>query len=71
MPQILIGIVALLAGIALFVVGLRASESVADQVNNFFTGRFTDKTIWYMIGGGVLALFGIGLLVFGARTRRI
>jgi hypothetical protein len=70
-PQLLIGIVLLVVGIVLFFVGLRASESMADQVSNLFTGRFTDKTVWYMLGGGVLAAVGIVLVLLGVRNRRI
>jgi len=53
------GILVLVVGIALVVVGLNSSHSVADQVSNTFTGRFTQGTTWYIVGGigaGVLGL---------------
>jgi hypothetical protein len=31
------------------------------------TGRFTDDTTGFLIGGGVAAAVGVALLVFGAR----
>ncbi len=64
------GIILLVIGAGLFIVGLSASESIADQTKNFFTGTFTDRTMWYMIGGGVLAVGGLALVVFGGRRVR-
>ena len=61
----MLGIVLLVLGIVLIVVGINASDSAADQVSNFFTGRFTEATMWYIIGGIVAAVSGLGLLVFG------
>lgn len=63
------GIVLLVAGVILFTIGLSASDSFADRWSNFFTGRFTDSTIWYMVGGGAAAAFGAILLLIGGRRR--
>ncbi|MBS0188117.1 MAG: DUF3185 family protein [Planctomycetes bacterium] len=65
-PNIIIGIVALVLGIALFVVGLNSSHSVADQVSSTFLGRFTQATTWYIIGGLGAAVFGVLMLAQGA-----
>jgi hypothetical protein len=65
----IIGIVLLVAGVALLVVGMNASHSAADQISNTFTGRFTHETAWYIFGGGALALFGLLVAVTGARGR--
>ena len=62
------GIVLLVVGAALLVVGMNASESVGDQVSKSFTGRFTKETMWYLIGGGAAALFGL-LMVLGGGKR--
>jgi LPXTG-motif cell wall-anchored protein len=61
------GIVLVLVGVILFVVGMNASHSVADRWSNFFTGHFTDATVWYIIGGLAAAVGGSALLVFGRR----
>ncbi len=61
------GIVVLTVGVILFVVGLNASDSLADQFSNFFTGRFTETTMWYMVGGAALAVGGLALLMTGGR----
>ena len=65
----LFGIVMVVAGVALFLVGLNASDSVADRMSNFFTGQYTDSTVWYMVGGGALALLGLGMSAFGGGRR--
>jgi uncharacterized membrane protein len=65
--QRIVGIVLVVAGIVLFIIGMNASDSLADRASNFFTGHFTDATMWYIIGGIVMALGGIGLVFFGGR----
>ena len=65
--QRVLGILLLVVGVILFVVGMNASDSVADQLSNFFTGHFTDTTVWYIIGGVVSAIGGLMLLMFGGR----
>ena len=65
--QRVLGILLLVVGVILFVVGMNASDSVADQLSNFFTGHFTDTTVWYIIGGVVSAIGGLMLLLFGGR----
>ncbi len=65
------GIVLLVLGVVLLVVGLNSSESVADQVSETFTGRFTDSTMWYIIGGAGLGLMGLLLLVGGGKWKKL
>jgi len=60
-PQRLIGIVLIVLGIVLLIIGINSSNSFSDQVNEMFTGRFTDTTMWYIIGGAVSIVLGIGL----------
>ncbi len=64
------GIILLVVGILVFAVGLNASNSMTDQVSNALTGRFTENTTWYMIGGIAAALAGLLMLVSGFRSRR-
>lgn len=59
----------LVVGVVLFVVGMNSSHSVADQVSNTFTGRFTEATNWYIIGGGVLSLIGLTSLIVSLRGK--
>lgn len=65
--QRIIGIVFLVLGVALLVIGLNASDSVADQVSETFTGRFTDKTTWYILGGIGMGILGLLLAVLPVR----
>jgi len=64
-PQRILGIVLLVIGVILLITGMNASHSVVDQVHNTFTGRFTDTTTWYIVGGIAAAVFGGLLMLFG------
>jgi hypothetical protein len=63
-----VGIALLVVGVVLFIVGMNASNSVADRWSNFFTGHFTDATLWYIVGGLTLAVVGLVLAMFGRRA---
>lgn len=69
-PQRIGGFILLVAGVILLVIGLNASDSVSDRMSNFFTGYYTDRTVWYMVGGGLMAIVGVGLVAFGGRWAR-
>ncbi len=64
------GVVLLLVGVFIFVIGMNASNSLTDQVSKAIVGRFTEATIWYMIGGGASAVTGLVLLLYGLRGKR-
>ena len=66
-PQRILGVLLLVAGSILLIVGLNASHSAADRWSNFFTGHFTDATVWYIIGGVASAIGGLMLALFGGR----
>ncbi|HEY1629398.1 MAG TPA: DUF3185 family protein [Tepidisphaeraceae bacterium] len=66
--QRIFGIVLLIVGIGLLVVGVNSSHSVADQVSNTFTGRFTQATTWYILGGIAVAVVGLFALLTGAKN---
>ncbi len=63
----ILGIVLIVVGAILLYFGINATESVGEQVVEGVTGRYTDNTMWYLIGGGVAAAAGIGLLLFGKK----
>jgi len=67
--QRILGIVLLIVGVILLVMGMNASHSMADQVNNTFTGRFTERTTWYIIGGIGLGLLGLVMVLFGGGAK--
>lgn len=62
--QKLVGIVLLVVGILLMYFGYQSSQSLGDQVVETFTGRFTDETMWFLIGGAVATVAGIFLAFF-------
>lgn len=60
--QRLVGVVLLVVGILLLYFGWQASESLGDQISQTFTGRFTQETMWYLIGGAAAAVAGAFML---------
>ncbi len=69
MSNRVLGIVMLAVGVVLLLFGLNATDSAADTLKEGFTGRYTDKTMWYLIGGGALAVGG-ALMAFMGRSSR-
>lgn len=63
----IVGVVLLVAGVVLIVVGVVASRSLADNLSNLFTGRLTQNTTLYIVGGIASAVVGLVLTlgVFG------
>ena len=70
-PQRILGVVLLVVGVALLVIGMNASHSVSDQVSHTFTGRFTQATTWYIVGGIASAVLGALMMMLGVRGRNI
>ncbi len=48
----------LIAGIILLGFGLNAYHSASSDVSRFFTGAPTDKALWLLIGGAIVAIAG-------------
>ncbi len=61
--QKLLGLVLLVVGLMLLFFGWNASQSLGEEVTETFTGRFTDETMWYLIGGAVLSIVGLVLTI--------
>lgn len=62
----LLGIILLVVGVILLIFGFNASQSLGDQVTETVTGRFTDETMWYIIGGAVAIVVG-GFMTLGRK----
>ena len=69
-PNRIIGVVLLVVGIVLLIIGMNSSHSVADRLSNTFTGRFTDATTWYIVGGIALGVLGALLVFLGFRGKQ-
>ena len=61
----MLGVTALVLGVFLLLLAYHAANAPIDQLSNALTGRYTDRTMWYLLlgitaatGGGVLILFG-------------
>ena len=71
LPDYVANSVVLVVGVVLLIMGMNATGSVADRVSDTFTGRFTDKTTWYIIGGIALGLIGLLLALVGGQRKMI
>ena len=65
----ILGIVLLVVGVGLLVIGINSSHSLTDQVSNTFTGRFTQATTWYILGGIACGVVGLAMMFMGPRGR--
>ncbi|MGA2018255.1 MAG: DUF3185 family protein [Opitutaceae bacterium] len=58
----------LVAGVALIIYGISASNSIGSSFSRMFTGSPTDKSIWLLIGGATAAIIGLVGVLRGSRT---
>jgi len=65
----MLGIALLVAGAILLYLGWDASQSVTEEVRRELTGKFSDDTTWYFVGGGAAVVVGLLLGVFGVKGR--
>jgi LPXTG-motif cell wall-anchored protein len=64
----MVGIIVLVLGAMLLGFAYQSSDAPLDQISSALTGRYTDQTMWYLIGGIVLVLAGGLLTIFGRRS---
>lgn len=62
-----LGIVLVVVGIVFLVMSYNASQSVSSEVSKFFTGDFSDRTLWMLVAGVAAAAGGIALVVLPGR----
>lgn len=58
-----VGAALLVVGIVLVFFGLDAKDSFSSEVTNFFEGTPSDKAMWLLTSGALLAVVGIVILV--------
>lgn len=63
----IVGIALLIVGLGLLFFGFQATESFTEEIHETVTGRYTDETTWYLIGGAALAVGGLLLAIFGGK----
>jgi protein-S-isoprenylcysteine O-methyltransferase Ste14 len=66
MPSV-IGIVLLVVGVVLIIFGMQASASLGSRLSELFTGTPSDRTLWLLLAGVVVAILGLGMLLTGRR----
>lgn len=64
----MLGVALLAIGVILAIIGLQATDSLGERLSNTFTGRWTDKTNFYIVGGIAAAIVGALLAFAGGRN---
>lgn len=54
----LLGIILLVVGAIMLYFGWQSTQSVGDQLTEAMTGRFTDETMLFLIGGAIALAAG-------------
>jgi hypothetical protein len=62
-----ISLALLVGGIVLVVFGWNESQSVSSEVSRVFTGNPTDRSMWMIVGGAILAVLGLIGTLRGSR----
>ena len=58
----IVGIALIVIGAILLYFGLQATGSFAGEMQEAVTGRYSDETMFYLIGGGVALVIGIFMI---------
>jgi len=67
--QRLFGLVLFVLGLVLLIIGISATHSVTDSVKEGPTGKYTDSTMWYILGGLALSIVGGAVAFLGGGGR--
>ena len=59
----LIGIGLLVLGGILLYFGFNATNSPVEEIGEAFTGKYSDETMMYLVGGGVAAVAGLFMTI--------
>lgn len=68
--NIIVAIVLLVVGIVLLAFGIGSTNSIQNSFSSFFTGHFTDHTMWLIVGGTICTALGVIGCYLGTRDRR-
>jgi len=66
-PSRLLGLIVLAIGVILLGFGINATGAPVDRLSETLTGQYTDRTMWYLIGGGAAIVAGGLLALFGGK----
>ncbi len=62
----ILGVAVLVIGAILLAFGFHAANAPVEQLSDTFLGRYTNETMWMLLGGGVAAVCGLTLVIFGS-----
>tara|TARA_R110002072_G_scaffold260612_4_gene419067 strand:- start:1084 stop:1296 length:213 start_codon:yes stop_codon:yes gene_type:complete len=65
----MLGFIALAIGIVLLIFAWQGSNAPVDQITEALTGSYSDRTMWFLIGGIAASLGGLFLLAFGNKIK--
>ncbi len=60
-------LVLIVVGAILMYFGYSASQSAFETLTETVTGRFSDQTTMYLVGGAACAVIGVGLMLFAKK----
>ncbi|TAH37246.1 MAG: DUF3185 family protein [Planctomycetota bacterium] len=64
-----IGVLLLIGGVVLLALGLGAADSLSSEISEAVEGTPSNETLLFLIGGGLLAVLGLGLLLRRGATK--
>ena len=64
-PAKLVGLLLVVVGGGLLYFGITATEAPVEELTQTLTGRYSDQTMIYLIGGAAAAVVGLAMLVKG------
>jgi len=67
MDRRILGVVLLVIGALLLYFGYQKTEAVTEKAKQTITGDYTDRTMFYLIGGAAAGIAGIALIALGSR----
>ena len=56
-----LGTIAILVGVVLVVLGIMSTKKIGEKIMGEMTGHYTNKTVWFIVGGVALIGGGFGL----------
>ncbi len=59
----LIGIVLLAVGAVLLYFGFNAANAPVEEIGEALTGRYSNETMMYLVGGGIAVVAGLVMLI--------
>jgi len=69
MDRRVLGIVLLVVGAALLYFGYQATEAPVESAKQTITGKYSDKTMLWLVGGAAAGIAGVAMIALGARGR--